>query len=270
MKKIKTKIVITIIAILLAMLFISNPVKALTKTEEENILAQSGINTNNIDKDQFIALYDEYSAEYSNEELAKMIEENKEAIKKQTGASEETIKAGITILETTDPETLKEIMTKDINVEEVKKQLDEGKTLEEAISNNISNEDAAQITFKLLFANTVFTTYFTVVVMLTFLGIIIKWIIYNKAGEHGWAAIIPIYRDVVYYKVCGISPWVLLWWLLPIIGWLILLIITVISRFKLAKGFGRGAIFGIGLWFFPTIFEIILACSKKKYIGFEE
>ena len=71
------------------------------------------------------------------------------------------------------------------------------------------------------------------------------------------------------YKVCGITPWVLLLLLVPVIGWFILAIINIYSKFTLAEGFGKGIGFGFGLWLLGPIFEGILAFSKKtRYLGY--
>ena len=67
------------------------------------------------------------------------------------------------------------------------------------------------------------------------------------------------------------NPWWLLLLLVPVIGWIILWIVHVASRFMLAEGFGRGPIFAFGLWLLAPIFETVLVFARKiKYIGFEE
>lgn len=239
-------------------------------TAIEKSLQEKGIDTSNLDMNKISDIYDEYSKQYSNDEMAKMIEENKAEIEKKTGLKEEAITAGANILKNTDSEQLKQILNNDIDLNKIQSQLEQGESLPTAINNNISTTDAAKIALKLLIANTIFMDTCKILFVLLSIGVILKWIIFNKAGAHGWASIIPIYRDIVYFKVCGISPLVILWWLLPVIGWIIIAIIIIVSRFKLAKGFGRGVGFGFGLWIFPTVFELILACSKKEYIGFEE
>ena len=67
------------------------------------------------------------------------------------------------------------------------------------------------------------------------------------------------------------SPCWLLLLLVPVVGWIILWIVSVASKFMLAEAFGKGTGFAFGLWLLAPIFETILVFSKKtKYIGFED
>ena len=96
-------------------------------------------------------------------------------------------------------------------------------------------------------------------IILFIYGTILRWVIYEKAGKHGFAAIIPLYRQIVMYQVCGLSPWLMLLWLVPIFGWIAMFVIAIMKRFCLAKEFGRGSLFGFGLLFLSPIFQSILA-----------
>ena len=70
------------------------------------------------------------------------------------------------------------------------------------------------------------------------------------------------------YKVSGLSPWLILLILIPIIGAFIIAIIEIIQKFKLSNKFGKGVLFGFGLLFLQPIFESIIAFSKKiEYKG---
>ena len=115
---------------------------------------------------------------------------------------------------------------------------------------------------KLFLANKIVKTVIAIIILLFIYKTILRWIIYKKAGKHGWAAIVPVYRQIVLYQVCGLSPWLMLFWLVPIIGWLIMLVVAIMKRFCLAKEFGKGTLFGFGLLIFPTIFQSILAFGK--------
>ena len=67
------------------------------------------------------------------------------------------------------------------------------------------------------------------------------------------------------------SPCWLLLLLVPVVGWIILWIVSVASKFMLAEAFGKGTGFAFGLWLLAPIFETVLVFSKKtKYIGFED
>ena len=99
--------------------------------------------------------------------------------------------------------------------------------------------------------------------LITVYMIVVRWIIYKKAGKHGWAAIIPIYKDVVWLKIAGLSPWLLLLFLIPIFGWIALAIIFIVAKFKVPVAFGQSALWGLGLWFIPIVFESVIAFSKE-------
>lgn len=85
--------------------------------------------------------------------------------------------------------------------------------------------------------------------------VFVMWKIYEKAGEPGWASIIPIYNFIVLLKIAG-RP---LWWIIifPIAG--------LIIPFDLARKFGKGAGFGLGLLLLSFIFYPILAFGDATY-----
>lgn len=89
------------------------------------------------------------------------------------------------------------------------------------------------------------------------------WKVFSKAGQHGWATFIPIYRDIVFYRITWGSGWYVLLSLIPCAGW----IINLISAHKLSKAFGHGFGYTLGLWFFPGIFYLILGLGNSRYRG---
>lgn len=95
---------------------------------------------------------------------------------------------------------------------------------------------------------------------LTFAG---WWMIFQKAGEEGWKAIIPIYNAIVLMKIIGREWWWVLLMLIPIVG----LVIWIIVSLDLAKSFGRGTGFAIGLILLPFIWSLILGFGSDTYKG---
>ena len=67
------------------------------------------------------------------------------------------------------------------------------------------------------------------------------WMIFQKAGEEGWKAIIPIWNTIVLLKISG-RPW---WWLLLLLVPLLNIVILVIVYLDLGKSFGKGPVFSI-------------------------
>lgn len=97
------------------------------------------------------------------------------------------------------------------------------------------------------------------------LAIVGLWRVFTKAGQPGWAAIIPIYNVYVMLKVVG-RPW---WWLLLLLIPLVNIIILLIVSMDLAKSFGKGAfVWGIILLFFlSAIGYILLGFGDAQYKG---
>lgn len=99
-------------------------------------------------------------------------------------------------------------------------------------------------------------------IMVVWLAIVVVeiaaiWRVFTKAGEPGWAAIVPIYNTIVLCKIGG-KPW---WWFL--ILWLV--IPWFIVCIGIARNFGKGTGFGIGLALLAPIFFPILAWGDTRY-----
>jgi hypothetical protein len=93
--------------------------------------------------------------------------------------------------------------------------------------------------------------------------IVAMWKVFSKAGHPGWAAIIPIYNLYVLCKIAGRPGWWLLLFLIPFVNFIILIILNI----DIAKNFGKGAGFGLGLAFLGIIFWPILGFGSAQYQG---
>lgn len=69
------------------------------------------------------------------------------------------------------------------------------------------------------------------------------WQMLQKAGQPGWAALIPIYNLYVLTKVAKVSGWNLVLLIIPIVN---IYAVWVINN-RLAKSFGKGIGFTLGL-----------------------
>lgn len=96
-------------------------------------------------------------------------------------------------------------------------------------------------------------------VVIGILLLVSYWIIFEKAGQPGWGAIIPIYNILLTLRVAN-KPW---WWILLFLipGANVVFIIWMFNRISLS--FGQEAWFTVGLVLLPYIFLPILAFSKK-------
>ena len=89
------------------------------------------------------------------------------------------------------------------------------------------------------------------------------WKIFTKAGQPGWAAIIPIYNWYILCKIVGRPGWWVILLLIPIVDFIIGIILCI----DLAKSFGKGVLFAIGLILLGLIFFPILGFGSAQYQG---
>jgi hypothetical protein len=99
--------------------------------------------------------------------------------------------------------------------------------------------------------------------VLVVFAIVCYWRIFTKAGKPGWLAIIPIVREVYLLIIGGLSGWLILLGLVPVVN----IILPIIIYWNLAKVFGKGAGFALGLIFLNLIFVAILAFDNSRYLG---
>jgi membrane protease YdiL (CAAX protease family) len=89
------------------------------------------------------------------------------------------------------------------------------------------------------------------------------WVIFTKAGQPGWPALIPIYSTYILLRVVGRPGWWLILFIIPLVNFVILIIVMN----DLSKSFGHGVGFTLGLIFLSIIFLFILAFGSSTYRG---
>jgi hypothetical protein len=99
--------------------------------------------------------------------------------------------------------------------------------------------------------------------LIALLLIVAMWKVFTKAGQPGWASIIPIYNLYIWCKIVG-RPW---WWILLMLIPFVNFIVAIILCIDLAKSFGKGVGFGIGLALLGIIFFPILGFGSAQYQG---
>jgi len=92
------------------------------------------------------------------------------------------------------------------------------------------------------------------------------WFTFKKAGEPGWAAIIPVYNILIAVKIAGKPWWYILLLLIPIVN----IIVGIMILHGISKGFGKGGWYTVGLIFFRVIFLAILGFGPAVYTGSKE
>lgn len=93
------------------------------------------------------------------------------------------------------------------------------------------------------------------------LTIIAEWKIFTKAGKEGWKALIPVYNAYTLLQILNMEPMLCFLTLLPGANFMLAIVMNV----KLAKSFGKGTGFAIGLILLEPIFEMILGFGQAKY-----
>jgi ABC-type sulfate transport system permease subunit len=107
--------------------------------------------------------------------------------------------------------------------------------------------------------------------MLIWLAILIvviagMWKVFTKAGQPGWAAIIPIVNLYFLLKIARRPGWWLVLFFVPLVN----VIIGIVMALDIARNFGKGGGFAVGLIFLPFIFYPILGFGDAQYVGGQE
>lgn len=107
-----------------------------------------------------------------------------------------------------------------------------------------------------------FSLFCWVAVFLLF--VIGAWKMFVKAGQPGWAALIPIYDLYIILKIIGRPGWWLLLYLIPFVN----IVVAIIVAIDLAKSFGKSAAWGvIFLIILNVIGYLILGWGSDRYVG---
>ena len=87
------------------------------------------------------------------------------------------------------------------------------------------------------------------------------WRTFSKAGEPGWASVIPIYNAYIFFKIAEKPVWWLILLAVPVAN----LVILALAAMSIAENFGRSQVFGLGIAFLGFIFYPILAFGGSEY-----
>lgn len=90
--------------------------------------------------------------------------------------------------------------------------------------------------------------------------------VFRKSGEESWKAWVPILNVVVVLRLGGLSGWLVLLFIIPIVGWIALII--AVHRINVA--FGHGAGMTVLAWFLFPVWATILGFGSARWLGREE
>lgn len=103
---------------------------------------------------------------------------------------------------------------------------------------------------------------FVGVILIVFIAIF--WKVFSKAGQPGWASLVPIYNQwILVTEIAKKEP---LWFILALVPFVNIVAAWVICQ-EVAKKFGKSETFGIGLFLLGPICWAILAFGSAKYQG---
>ncbi len=88
------------------------------------------------------------------------------------------------------------------------------------------------------------------------------WKVFTKAGQPGWACLVPIYNLYVLTQIAG-KEW---WWFLLMFIPLVNVIAYIMICLGLATNFGKGAGFAAGLFLLGIVFYPILGFGSAVYV----
>ena len=93
--------------------------------------------------------------------------------------------------------------------------------------------------------------------------IVTFWKIFEKAGQPGWACIIPIYNTLIWLRIAG-KPW---WWIFFIFTGPFALIWYIWGVNMVSKSFGKDEGYTVGLVLLGIVFWPIIAFGDATYLG---
>src|SRR5688572_7643279 len=103
---------------------------------------------------------------------------------------------------------------------------------------------------------------FLIIAFSLLFSVVMLWRIFVKAGQPGWAALVPVYNVLILLQIIG-RPW---WWVfftlaavVPVAGWIVSFVATAIMARDLAKSFGQGIDVAILLVILPVFGYPLLA-----------
>ncbi len=100
-------------------------------------------------------------------------------------------------------------------------------------------------------------------IVIGILTIVALWKVFTKAGEPGWASIIPFYNTYVQFRIAGFNPWLFLLLLIPLVN----VVMAIIVALRIGTAFGKSALWSVFLLvLLPTIGYLILGFGGDRYV----
>jgi hypothetical protein len=90
------------------------------------------------------------------------------------------------------------------------------------------------------------------------------WRVFTKAGQPGWAVLIPIYNAYILTKMAGRPGWWVVMLMIPLVN----LAFAFVLAIDIAKAFGQSTVFGVVLLFLlGGVGYLVLGFGNYSYLG---
>ena len=93
--------------------------------------------------------------------------------------------------------------------------------------------------------------------------VVAMWKVFTKAGEAGWAALIPFYNFYKLFKISMGNGWFFILLFIPLVNYIAIILLGI----NLARAFGKSGGFAVGLILLTPIFIMLLGFSDAQYLG---
>ena len=112
-------------------------------------------------------------------------------------------------------------------------------------------------------AGIIAVVYLVTFLLFTLPSLITTWRLYKKAGQPGWAAIVPIYSNLIQLQIAKMPTWYVVLLFVPLVNFVIDIMIIV----NFAKQYNRKLGFWLAYIFLPIV--AVFLVGKTEYTGGE-
>ena len=89
---------------------------------------------------------------------------------------------------------------------------------------------------------------------------------FQKAGENGWKAWVPFYRDYVLCRITMGAGWYFIFGWIPVLSFFM----NAVYALEVTLSYGQSVLYGVLYFFFPTIAELVAGFGGAQYIGSQD
>jgi len=122
-------------------------------------------------------------------------------------------------------------------------------------------DDSAATGLAIAGASSVMLLFFLAIAVVFIIGL---WKVFTKAGQPGWAVLVPIYNIITLLKIAGRPAWWVILYLIPFVNFVVAILVAI----DVAKAFGQSTGWGIVMLFLLSgIGYLVLGFGNYQYIG---